>query len=269
MKNLEEVTFPVSKVAVMDIMGPAIKEVRKGITHAIVKDDSQEILAFVSEDYALVKNANIISAFQAFFGERGIATELNTSAFRDVRFKMSFALVDHVETIQDGDEVVPMFNILNSYNRSQRYQFSISVFRQICSNGLTVWVEDRAIDMLHTPGADNGIAVEESLKLIQDFIPAFEETLDPYYELADRTLPNIEAVNSRIIEVAEAVKFPALLVEDAQAQAAIEILNNKFAPSDWIAYNALNYQLNHNAANLLGRKADKLDRAVMDHLLNY
>lgn len=265
----EKVAFPVSKVPVMDIIGPGIKGVKQGITHAIIKEDTREILSFVSADYALVKNADILKSFREYFSGLGIATEVSCRAYRDVRFQMSFALTDYVEEIQKGDKVLPMFNILNSYNRSQRYQFSVSVWRKVCSNGLHVWVEENKIDMLHTPGLANGVAVEESLELIKSFLPAFEETLDPYYELADREYPNLEAVNQRIDEVAEAVKFPALLVEDAKEQAKIEMVTEGLSPSDWLAYNALNYQLNHNADNLLGRKANGLDKQVMNYLLNY
>jgi len=268
-EELDRVTFPVEKVPVMDLLGPSIKGVRKGITHAIVKQDTQEILSFVSEDYALVKNADIVSSFTEYFGGLGMDTEITFRAFRDVRFQISFALKGYMEEIENGDTVLPMFNILNSYNRSQRYQFSVSVWRKVCENGLHAWVEDASMDLLHTPGISNGIAVEESLKLIQDFLPVFEETLEPYYELADRNLHNLEGVNQRIAEVAEAINFPALLVESAQEQAQVEMVSHGFAPSDWLAYNALNYQLNHNAENLLGRKANALDKAAIGYLLNY
>lgn len=263
-------TFPVEKVEVMDLVqGSTVASTKNGITHAIVNMEKDEILSFVSEDYALIKNTDIIDAFEKFFGERDIKVEMQTWAYNDVKFKISFSLLDYIEPIQPNDLVFPQFYILNSYNRTQRYLFGMSVLRQVCGNGLTAWVQEDVINMLHTPGADDGIATKESLELIQDFLPAFEETLEPYYELVERTFLDIGDMDIRIDEVAEEVKFPVKLIEDAKFQAIAEVTKNGWEPSDWLVYNALNYQLNHNAENLLGRKSDKLDRKVLDYLMNY
>lgn len=263
-------TFPVEKVKVMDLVqGSTVASTKNGITHAIVNMEKDEILSFVSEDYALIKNTDIIDAFEKFFGERDIKVEMQTWAYNDVKFKISFSLLDYIEPIQLNDLVFPQFYILNSYNRTQRYLFGMSVLREVCGNGLTAWVQEDVVNMLHTPGADDGIATKESLELIQDFLPAFEETLDPYYELAERVIPTRDALFARIDEVAGEVKFPVKLIEDAKFQAMSEVQDYEFTPSDWLVYNALNYQLNHNAENLLGRKANKLDHKVLDYLMNY
>lgn len=268
--ELTDLTFPVEKVAVMGLVDEnLVHSTKRGITHAIKNMDTLEILAFVSGDYALIKNADIISSFEKFFTEKKIRTELQASAFNDVRFRMTFALMDYSREIQNGDSVYPIFFVQNSYNRSQKYQFGISVSRGVCANVLTAWgVDVRNLDMLHTPGAGDGIAVEESLKLIQEFLPAFEETLEPYHELAERTM-EVGSMATRIAEVVENTKFPIGLAEDANNQAITEVLKYGWEPSDWIVYNAMNFQLNHNAENLLGRKADTVDRQVLTHLMKY
>ena len=268
--QVPEVTFPVEKVPVMDVINPSmINSVKKGITHCIIKSETREILSFCSEDYALISNQEIIESFAKYFEERDINVEMDTWAYNDVRFKMSFKLLDHVEPIQKNDRVFPIFYVLNSYNRTQKYLFGMSVLREVCSNGLTLWVNEQKLDMLHTPGAGEGIAVGESTKLINEFLPAFEETLDPYYELTEREFASIKDLNVRMGEVVENTKFPKMLMEDAQAQALSEINKHGWTPSDWLVYNSLNFQLNHNADNLLGRKADAIDHQVLNYLMNY
>lgn len=267
--DVTELTFPVSKVPVLDVINPGlVKNTKPGISHCIINDLTKEILSFCSGDYALIKNADIINSFVDYFGERDIKVEMQTWAYNQVRFKVSFSLMDYMEPIQANDRVFPIFYVLNSYNRTQRYSFGMSVLREVCSNGLTLWVNETQLEMLHTPGADNGIAVEESTELINEFLPAYEETLDPYYELAERTM-DMSDMDARITEVAEEIKFPVKLIEEAKFQAAKEVIENGWDASDWLVYNALNYQLNHNAENLLGRKADNLDRRALDYLMNY
>ena len=268
--HVPEVTFPVEKVPVMDVINPSmIHSVKKGITHSIIKAETKEILSFCSEDYALIPNLEIIESFIKYFEERDIKVQMDTWAYNDVKFKISFKLMDYAEPIQPNDLVFPIFYILNSYNRTQRYLFGMSVLRRVCSNGLTLWINDTQLDMLHTPGAGEGIAVEESTKLINEFLPAFDETLEPYYELTERTYADIGDMNNRIEMVAEEVKFPKGLVEAAQLKAAEEVEKFDWDPSDWLVYNSLNFQLNHNADNLLGRKADTLDHRVLNYLMNY
>ncbi len=271
--NLDsDLLFDVRKVPVGDILAPGFEKVKKNVSFAIIKDfgskKDPEILSFVSPKYELITNREILESFQEMFIEKGLRTEMNYQAFNDVRFRISFTLMDFNEPIQPGDLVAPEFYVTNSYNGSQRYQFGLRVKRLVCSNGLTMWVNENKVRMLHTPGAGEGVAIEKSFKAIEEFLPAFEETLDPYYELAERKLTGNE-MRERIQEVAEETSFPVTLTDDALLQVMEDVKNLNAEPSDWLVYNALNYQLNHNTPNLLGRKADRIDHEVLDYLMNY
>ena len=74
---------------------------------------------------------------------------------------------------------------------------------------------------------------------------------------------------SRIEEVIESTSFPIGLMEDAQVRAAMEQTRHKLPSTDWLIYNALNYVINHEAETLQGRKAERIDREVLDYLYNY
>ena len=264
---MDHVLFDVEKIPVDELI-PGY-DAMSGITHAIVKTDVDKILSFRSEDYALIRNAEIIDTFSKHFEAEGIKFNVSATNYRDVRFRITFDLAQHHKRVLANDDVVMSFYINNSYNGSWKYQFGVWVKRLICSNGLTIMLADSKMNMLHTPGADEGIAVEKSIKLIEDFIPRFDDAMDPFYELADQTLENLPEVNARIDEVIEETGFPVGMAENARARAFEEVTNLKLEPSDWIVYNALNYVLNHEAETLMGRKADKIDREALDYLIAY
>ncbi len=261
---MEKLFFDVKKVPMNTLVTSGLK-FKSGITHGIVGKDT--LIHTCSADYGLMENRRVYDGFVEYFKAHKMAFKASGTNFNDARFSMDFALTDFpMEIGNREDKIFPSIRVLNSYNGTQRYSFAIRVLREVCTNGLTALVDEKAIDMLHTPQVEDGQAVEKSIALLTEFLEIYEEAAEPFIELQDFPVRDIP---SRIEEVATAVKFPVGLTEYAIERALHEITDLKFAPTDWIVYNALNFQLNHHADNLVGRKADTLDKKVLDYLLTY
>jgi hypothetical protein len=261
---MDELLFPVEKVKTQDLLGKDFTPV-SGINHAIV--GKGKIIHFCSEGYGLVTNQSIVDGFTQHFKANGIDYQATGMNFRDSRFQMDFAMMDYpLEMDSKGDVIYPSIRVLNSYNGYQKYQFSIRILREVCTNGLTALVEEKVIDMLHTPQVNEGVAVEKSMELLTEFLSIYDDAVEPFMTLQDF---GVKDIPTRIEEVIEATNFPQGLRDLATERAAIEQRDYDVPANDWLVYNSLNYQLNHNASNLVGRKATTIDKQVLQYLLNY
>ena len=261
---MEDLLFKVEKVETKSILGVDYKPA-SGISHAIV--GKGKILHFCSKDYGLVPNRGIYDSFVNYFEKHKMKFEASGTAFRDSRFQMDFAMLDHPTKMDNkGDILFPSIRVLNSYNGYLRYKFAIRILRLVCSNGMTALVDEQVIDMLHTPQVEDGVAVEKSMELLHDFMGIYSDAVEPFIVLQDFPVKDIP---NRIEEVIDATDFPIGLKDLAVERALKEIKDYQLESTDWLVYNALNYQLNHNADNLLGRKAARLDKQVLQYLLDY
>ena len=261
---MNELLFDVKKVETQSLLGSDFK-IASGISHAIV-GKGDKILHFCSEGYGLVPNRQIYEEFVGYFEEHNIAFDATGINFRDSRFKMNFALTDYPIDMGGGDILFPAIGILNSYNGYQKYQFEVGIWRKVCSNGLSILVDGETIKMLHTPQVTEGMAVEKSIDLLTNFLELYDDAIEPFEELQDFPVHDVPA---RIQEVVEATKFPVGLLQLSIDRALQELKDYKLAPTDWLVYNCLNYQLNHHVDNLVGRKASAIDKEVLQYLLTY
>jgi len=257
----KELFFDVKKVPLEEI---GVKlEPKSGISHAIITD--KEVLSFCSKDYALVTNKEIYQAFAKVLEESHIAFDFSYAAYQNSRFRMQFVIKELAREVAVGDLLAPEIKVYNSYDGHIKYQFGIGIQRLVCSNGLTVLESHKELKVLHTAGADNGQAVRKSLNLLEDFQEDFLENMEIFEDL------NSFKVNpeKRVKEVIENTRFPQYLEEAILDRIQEEIQRYAYRPTDFLVYNAMNYQLQHNAGNLIGRKADQMDKEILEYILNY
>jgi hypothetical protein len=259
---MDNVLFDVKKVPLIDL---GIKNpVASGINHAILGRDDR-ILSFCSEDYQLIPNRDIVEGFSQFFTQQRIGFTPNFRSFDGCRFKMQFALDKfkiNLGTKDKPDWLTPCVYVYNSYNRTLRFQFGIEVMRLVCSNGLTISETVKSLSKLHTSHSVK--VIDECFDLIASYEAHYEEIMESYEDLKMFPVKNL---SSRIKDVIDEIKFPVFLGEFAQDRAMREHIEHGLEANDWLVYNSLNYTLNHYADHLLGRKAEDLDRKVLNYLL--
>ena len=268
---MNEIYFPVEKVPVEDICIPGLEH-PSGISHAIVvtkPDGVKRVVQYCSDIYYLVENSSIVPVFESEIS-RFYNVEKKIKVDRFARFFIDFILKDKLISIMEKDQIFPRIRLINSYDGSIRYHFQTGFWRVVCSNGMmrpagTI----KEFQSMHTPKLGKETSFEEVLAMTSEFLAEASEISEVYHELQEQP---VNDWMMRIEEVTEETGFPVSLQEDVTERMGIEldILGGGSQPTDWLVYNAFNYQLNHNEElKAKESKKDAMDQEVLAYLLKY
>lgn len=262
--------LPVEKVPVSEILNDEFEH-PTGINHAIVVTKPggiKRVVQYCSELYYLVPNKEILPAFEREIS-KFYQIEKNISISHDARFFVDFIMKDKSFMISKEDPIFPRVRLVNSYDGSIKYHFTAGFFRLICSNGLMIPTGyTKTIRSMHTPKLGKETSFEEVMQMTSEFLAEASDAVEVYKDLQDQVTKDWMM---RIEEVTEETSFPVSLMEDVMARMSLELETTpSLEPSDWLVYNAFNYQLNHNTDfRAKYNKKDAIDQEVMDYLLKY
>lgn len=266
---MTDIYFPVEKIPVDQIISGF--EHPSGINHVIVitkPGGVKRIVQYCSEIYHLVPNAEVVPAFETELS-KFFKVEKRIRMRNWARFYIDFILKDKMLEVVEKDAVFPKITLINSYDGAVKYQFTSGFYRLICTNGLTIPVgEQRKFKSMHTPKLGKETSFGAVLEMASEFLASASDIFESYRELHEQQVRNWEL---RIEEVVEETSFPPSLQEDVMARMQIEMsLFKELPPSDWMIYNAFNYQLNHNE-DLKAKESKKedVDSEVLEYLLKY
>lgn len=267
--DLSEIYFPVEKIS-----NPSLQdgvELPSGLQFAVqVTKPSGEkrIVNYCSEIYHLVPNQEIIPLFLDQLS-RYYKVDVKVRFNEWARFFVDLVIKDKSIDMGRGDNIFPKIRLINSYDGSYRYQYVAGIWRQICSNGMGIWEQKGTrIHKMHTPAIGEEVSFEKVMEMTSTFLAEIGEHTEVYRELSDT---EIKYPESRIEEVIEETSFPSSLQEDVLYR--LEEERNQLRMeriTDWLVYNAFNYQLNHNEdLKAKENKKEKMDQEVLNYLLTY
>jgi hypothetical protein len=266
--DLNALYQPVEKVLMEELL-PEFQHL-SGQKHAMVltlPNGKKEIVNYCSDDYYLVQNKDIIPAFieeiSKFF-----KVETSIKVRNDTRFYVDFHLKQKEFTMFKGDIIYPAIRYVNSIDGSVKYHWEMLFWRQICSNGLKGFVNWDSVKNMHTPGLENITDFTKVMEMTSLFLAEADEHFENYRFLQSQ---NVKKPALRIEEVLDETDFPKSLEEDVLYRLETESQQLGISQiTDWLVYNAFNYQLNH-AEEYKAReeKKAKIDAQVFQYLLNY
>lgn len=240
---------PVKKVPAKDILGKNYNTTERN-SHCIVVDidgGGHKIVNFCSKVYGLVENSKIFPEIEKMLSEKYTFSKKYTHRdhskfYADYLLKGKDTIIGHAKF---DDKIQPLIRIMHSYNGQLKYSAQMGFKRQICSNGLWGYVFETQIDLRHNLGNLSKI-FEGTMKGVDEFLKQSEKFKLVYQVLADRQIKNVE---HRVDEVINAVKlFPKRQRAEVIERINIEHKDNNLPITDWLVYNAFNYQLNHNTS---------------------
>lgn len=203
-----------------------------------------KIVNFCSKIYGLVKNEEIFPQIEKlldekFVYERKYRHSDNCVFWADYLLQGKDMLIGKASF---DDKVQPCIRIMHSYNGTVRFKAVMGFRRQICSNGLWGYVFDTAFELRHSSG--NLLKIfEKTIAGVESFLEQAESFKLKYDDMADRMVVNLK---ERVELITAATNFPKRQMEAVIQRAQIEHSTNNLPMSDWLVYNAFNYQLNHN-----------------------
>ena len=266
--NLESLYFPVEKIE-----NPEIErgiELPSGLQYAVQvtkPDGTKRIVNYCSEIYHLVPNETILPLFHNEIS-RFYDVDVKVKMADYSRFFVDFIIKQNPVEIMRGDKLNARLRIFNSYDGSMRYQFSAAFWRQVCGNGMMGWKNMSRILKMHTPSIGEETSFAKVFEMTSKFLAEAAENTEVYKELADTT---VKYPQSRVEDVIDSTSFPSSLEEDVLYRLEEEKNALKLTEvTDWLIYNAFNYQLNHNdEIKTKENKRERMDQEVLEYLRLY
>ncbi len=246
-----------------------------------------------SPRYELFPNADIFPEVERILDANGIQYEKYYSHFNHVQFYVEYRITDTRYTYKmkgTNDEIFPMLRVQHSYNGKTKYKIIFGYFRIVCTNGLTIPVQEMKRFNLVIVGKHTE-AIKLSFKKLDIMLKFFVAEADliigtitnRYEILGGRMVTNVQ---DRIKEVLNATKIVA--VEYKGRNTVDEILgrinkeanpfldeNNNLVNlgyngkvNDWLVYNAINQYINNNSRNImLPELRAETDVRVLEYML--
>lgn len=264
-KEVTRLFYPVKKVLAKDY-APSLT-FPSGMSHLIIAPEQDNlVLTSCSEIYELITNKELIMPFYDRM-KNGHDLEVKIRNWDYASFKLDFIFKDQQMKKKKVGGLFSRVSMINSYDRSRKYQFDCGFYRLVCSNGASVPTgEVKQFKLMHTPAAGNDVALNETIKGIESFLIKAENIVDAYDPLIENKLRMAQA-EARIQELVEEKIFPTRSVDVAMNRLRLEV-NQGEELTDFLVYNAMNYALNNNPeSKTSANKIDKTDQQVLDYML--
>lgn len=248
---------------------------RQGLERGIISNGA--LVNCVSLQYGHLPN-------QLFFGE--IERQLKAanikyvtrSINRDNRsFSVDYILFDEVNQIEvkkQGDKILPMLRLTNSYDGSCKTSGHFGFYRQVCSNGLHTAKFEIGFSVKHR-GAIVEIVMPEIGNLVNTFMNnEYYSVANNFEQLANKSITDVEAFVKAVATDLNLFKFeksdknaePSL-----NAQLVIDTITKEARilgaePNLWLGYNAFN-ELLHDKLKKNFDQQHTLDAKIFEHIL--
>ena len=148
--DLEDIFFDVAQIPLTQLTG-----LRDQGQTAIVRQDTQQILAVHGKQYKLTPNRKVFSDIDKLILE---STSIDTNGMQIVdkvayaggRTIRSYIFPEHTVKIARGDETHLRINVLNSYDGSTNLQVMAGGYRVVCANGMVIGSDIAKFSRRHT-----------------------------------------------------------------------------------------------------------------------
>jgi len=283
--GLEDLLFPVE---MRDEEMPSNKEYSKRVVGQINGGDF--LLNQCSDVYKLIPNAEIFPKINEVLDNAGIEYNVTYKHINHVRFYADYEITDtrFGYAMKDTMDVIrPMLRTQHSYNGLTKYGIVFGYFRLVCSNGLTIPVEEMKEFNLSIVGKHTEVIVksfDELQNVLQRFVNEAAEItnaiVNKYEVLRSRVRATEKEVEARIEEIFEYMKMS--LVDNAKFNTMNAIMmtireeanndqmgyNGQF--NDWLIYNAINRYLNDDSRNIATPEIRMAkDSKIFEYMLQY
>jgi len=278
--TVEDLCFPVS---IVNEEMNCNKEYSKRVIGII--GGEPKLLNQCSDIYQLVENERIFPNIEQVLFNNAIDFDVTYKQINDVRFYADYNITDSrfaYKMKDTNDSINPMIRVQHSYNGLTKYAIVFGYFRLVCTNGMTIAVEEMKEFNLTIKGKHTEIILK-SLEMLNDKLNFFVRNAEiitskitaKYEKLASNVRGD---VTSRIEEVLEASGIIAVenakfnTVEDIlsriEAEANMENLGYKGIVNDFLIYNGINQYLNDDNRNIqVPEKRMETDSKVLEYML--
>lgn len=280
--TVEDLCFPVS---IINELMDSNKEYSKRVVGII--DGKEKLLNQCSNIYELVGNERIFPNIEQILFNNAIDFNVTYKQINNVRFYADYRIIDSRFAYKmngTNDLINPMIRVQHSYNGLTKYRIVFGYFRVVCSNGMTIALEEMKEFNLSIEGKHTEIILN-SLKMLNGKLNFFVANADiitskitaQYEKLARKTVDN---PTERIEEVLKAAKIIAVdnakfntvndILARIEAEANMPNLGYGGKINNFLLYNGINQYLNDDSNNIQApEKRMDVDSKVLEFMLHY
>ena len=239
-----------------------------------------------SPRYELVENKLIFPNIEAILKQHGIEFDIQYSHTNNVRFYANYMITDKrygYTMTGTSDTIQPMLRVTHSYNGLTKYKIIFGYFRVVCSNGLTIPVQEMKKYNLVIIGKHT-TSILRSLKQLDSLLTVFaneakqitKAIVDKYEMLGGRMVVNL---NDRVTEVLHQNKIGMIdnqnfnTVDNIVSRITAEMNDNTLGyngrANDFLVYNGINQYINDDSLNISApEKRMEVDSKVLEFMLS-
>lgn len=280
--TLEDLNFPV-EIRLEEM--PSNKEYSRRVVGQINGGDF--LLNQCSDIYELVKNEDIFPNIEQVLNDNKISFTVTYRSINHVRFYADYVITDsrYAYTMRGSknDTIKPLLRVQHSYNGLTKYRIVFGYFRVICTNGLTIPVQEMSkfnlsITGKHTDSIKHSfVKLDEMLKTFVVEAQQITTTIVNKYDmLGGRMIVNVEdrikeVLNANKVIIVDNSKFNTL--NDIKINVLTEANNDSLGyngnVNDWLIYNGINQYLNNERNIVVPEKRMETDSKILEYMLEY
>lgn len=252
-----DIYFPVSMHPIKALRGDNPFTRMSNVFQAVVRDDTEEIIAVHRDRYKLVSNAEIFPKFESAIRTSRLDTKgmqvVDELSHNGARAFRTYRFPQHQVEIRKGDLVSLELKVVNSYDGAFAFQSILGAFRLICSNGMVIGQTFNKTYGKHTAGLD----IDSAASRIHHSLQVFLSNTQNWKQWADRQIDDITA--EHLIAVMPGMNEKAAGLINGFWQT--EKVEN--GPTLWALFNALTYWSTHadiRAASIANRPSIVVER---------
>jgi hypothetical protein len=265
-KNLSDLTTNVSLVDAKEVMANNSIQLPSGFDKAVINDNNK-LYGFVSKNFSMIQPSDIIETFGNEFDKRNIKFDVSGKIDNRGNYQVRYGFDDEKNlTKKVGDLLRNLLGINGGLSGGQSFGLNKMAERLICLNGLTMFTNESEVfaKVRNTKNVHaNKLGINFDL-----LIPIIENWLEnnSLYEKQE-ILIDMELKNDHILpffyEATKGTKFPESKFQDAFDRMKLEASNIGYTSMNrYLAYNGLNYILEHDSMSLDVIKTSNIDRVI-------
>jgi hypothetical protein len=278
--ELQNLLFPVE---LRDNPMPCNQEYSKIVVGQINGGDF--FLNACSPRYELVENKLIFPNIEQILNDHKIKFDIQYSHTQNVRFYANYMITDkrYGYTMNGtSDTIQPMLRVTHSYNGLTKYKIIMGYFRVVCSNGLTIPVQEMEKYNLVIIGKHT-TSILRSLKQLDSLLTVFSNEAiqitraitDKYEMLGGRMVVNLqdrvtEVLTQNKIGMVDNQNFNTVnnIVDRIKVEMNDTALGYGGKANDWLVFNGINQYLNDDSINIAApEKRMETDSKVLEFML--
>ncbi len=280
--TLDEICFPVELI---DNPNKTNREYSKIVVGEVDGEDMD--LNYCSPRYELVPNEMIFPKVEEIFTQHGIKYSVEYSHTDHARFYGNFIVEDPrfaYKMAGTNDLIKFLWTFQHSYNGLTKYKGLCGFHRLVCTNGLTVPVEEMKEFNLVLEGKHTA----SILKSLEEFSQILVNVTSNLGEVKTAVTGKYETLGGRWVakpqdRIEEVLKASKIAVRDnskfntlnditarVEAEARKTGLGYNGRINDWLIYNGINQYIHDDSLNIASpEKRRDTDSKVLEYMLEY